>query len=475
MNQSSLSNQTPVAATPLTAWWRNLHHRATPMSVNVPVVVTVVTLTTMLAPLNSTMIAVALPQIMATLHVDLGRAGWLVTAYLIAMAALQPVAGKLGDQWGRRRLILGGLAYFGVVSLGALAANQLWLLLFFRVQQALAAAIALPNGMALIRELVPTQQRGRYLGLIGAATSFAAACGPALGGLLVGLLGWRAIFSVNLLLVVPALLVGWQVIPNQRRAEATGSFDLLGAILLSVTLSGLAWLLIAQRQVTTLLNAPLLIGGPLLLALMAGFFWYEARHNAPLLPVHFFRASTFAAANSAVATSNLAMYVTLLALPLLLSQRAGWSSTQTGLLLAAMSGMTALFAPWGGRLADQLGRRRPTVIGLTLFTLGLAPLAWTGGAVGMGWLVASLALTGIGLGISSAGLQTAALEAVPAGQAGTAAGLFSTSRYLGSIVGSAVLTLLLATSSGFTAVFCMVIVAAALSAIASLGIADSKR
>jgi len=101
---------------------------------------------TMLAPLNSTMIAVALPQVMAEFCADVSSVGWLVTSYLIAMAALQPVAGKLGDRLGRRRLILGGVAWLGVASLGAATASSMSSLLFFRVQQAIAGAIALPNG-----------------------------------------------------------------------------------------------------------------------------------------------------------------------------------------------------------------------------------------------------------------------------------------------------------------------------------------
>ena len=111
----------------------------------------------MLAPLNSTMIAVALPQLMGAFGVSLTSVGWLVTAYLIAMASLQPIAGKLGDRLGRRRLILGGLVYFGIASIGAATAFSFWSLLFFRVQQALSVAIVLPNGIALVREVVPAR------------------------------------------------------------------------------------------------------------------------------------------------------------------------------------------------------------------------------------------------------------------------------------------------------------------------------
>src|SRR5207244_3815014 len=124
-------------------------------------------LSTMLAPLNSTMIAVALPSIMAEFGASVAAAGWLVTGYLIGMAALQPVAGKLGDRFGRRRFILVGLAYFGLASLGATLATSLEMLIFFRIQQAIAGAVALPNGTALVREVLPPERRASGFGMVG--------------------------------------------------------------------------------------------------------------------------------------------------------------------------------------------------------------------------------------------------------------------------------------------------------------------
>lgn len=431
----------------------------------------VVILTTMLAPLNSTMIAVALPQIMRDLAADVGQAGWLVTAYLIAMAALQPVAGKLGDRFGRRRLMLSGLLYFGLASVGAALATHWLLLLLFRVQQAIAGALAFPNGTALIREVIPAHQRGRYSGWIGSAAALAAASGPPLGGMLAGWLGWRALFSLNLLLVIPALWVGWQVLPRQRRATGSVRFDWVGSLLLSTLLSGTAWVLIAQRQVTTLLNLPLLLSVPALLLLAGLLFWYEASQHDALLPLTLFRARAFAAANGAIATSNLAMYVTLLALPLLLQQR-GWASAQTGLVLATMSGMTALCSSWGGRLTDQWGRRWPAVIGLGSLAVGLLPLAMTGETIAPPLLIGGLALAGAGLGLSAAAIQTSALEAVGLAQTGMAAGVFSTSRYLGSILGSAAMTALLAAPAGFMGVFVMAAGAALLATLVSLALQD---
>ena len=145
-------------------------------------VVLTVTLATMLAPLNSTMIAVAMPDIMRHFDAGIATAGWLITAYLVAMASLMPLAGKIGDRFGRRRFVLGGLALFGLASLAAAAAPNLSLLLLFRVLQAVAGALIVPNGAALLRLAVPELRRGRSFGLLGAGVGLAAGLGPPIGG-----------------------------------------------------------------------------------------------------------------------------------------------------------------------------------------------------------------------------------------------------------------------------------------------------
>jgi MFS family permease len=139
-----------------------------------------------------------------------------------------------------------------------------------------------------------------------------------------------------------------------------------------------------------------------------------------------------------------------------------------------LSGAMVVCSPLGGRLADRVGRRWPTVIGLALLTLGVLPLVLAGGDIAIPLLIASLGVAGLGLGLSSAGMQTAAIEAVGPREAGVASGVFSTSRYIGSIVGSSLLAGLLGVSgsSGFRIVFVMVVAAALLSALAALALRD---
>ncbi|MCC6627434.1 MAG: MFS transporter [Chloroflexi bacterium] len=425
-------------------------------------------LATVLAPLNSTMIVVALPRVMVDFGADLSTVNWLVTGYLICMAALQPVAGALGDRLGRRGLIVGGLVTFGLASVGAALAPTLPVLLVCRLLQGVAGALALPNAAALVRATVPAERRAASFGLIGSVAGLAAAVGPLTGGLALQLADWRAIFLVNVPLVVGALALATRV-SQPPRGRSAGPIDLAGAFVLGVALILAAVLLMGTRGPLALSPA---IGWPVLFGLAGLLAWHEARHPAPVLPWRLLANRGFAAAASAVATSNLAMYVTLLVLPLLLSQRADSTALLIGGLMTVLSAAMALATPFGGRLADRVGRRWPAVIGLTLLTVGLLPFAVIGASIavvpaGLGLLVA-----GVGLGLASASLQTAAVEAVGPESAGIAAGLFSTARYLGSIVGSSLMAGLLASAGGYTVIFIVVVLAAALSAFVSFGLRD---
>jgi MFS family permease len=467
-----------------------------------------VALGAMLVPLNSTMLAVALPEIARDLGADLLTASWLATAYLAVAAAGQPVAGRLGDRLGHRRMVLVGLVLFGLASLGATFAPGIGPLLLFRVLQAVAGAIVLPNGSALLGAALPATRRAGGFGLVGALLALAAAIGPPLGGALAGALGWRAIFGLNVALALPVLFVSWRspapapplrpdgalrteatVRSGLRRpdegtialspgppvasvGEAVGKgVDVAGAALLLAAVGGLVGLLMPDgRQ-----PLPRFLLGAAVVAVTAALLAREARHPDPVLDLRLFGDRSFAAASASIALSNLAMYSTLLAVPMLLTGRPGWTSLEIGLLLAVLMGGLVLCAPIGGRLADRAGRRWPTVAGLALLACAALPLAWPGGAVSTTLLVASLAAAGVGLGLSSPGVVAAALEAAGPEDAGAASGAFSMSRYLGGIVGAALLPGRLEPAlagEGFGPAFSLVAAAALLALLASLALHD---
>ena len=427
-----------------------------------------VALGAILAPLNSTMIAVALPRIVRDVHTSVGSAGWLVTSYLLALAVVQPGAGKLGDRHGRRVFVLGGLIVFGLASLGAAVAPSLALLIAFRVTQAISVAVVFPNGIGLIRETIPAERRGRALGIVGGSIALAACLGPPPGGLLLSFGGWHSIFWVNIPLVTAAILVAWRTLPLRTGARPATPFDWIGSLLLALVLGGAAGLVVESRHAPS----ALLPGIPLLALATFVFIRRELAHADPVFQPRFFTRRAFAAANAGVSSSNLAFYTMLLAIPILLSRHTHWSSLQVGLMLALLSAPTVVFSPIGGRLADRYGRRPPAIIGCLLLTASLVPLAVVPGITAYG-LSACLLLAGAGVGLSTAGMQASAVEAIDPEQAGVAAGLFSTCRYIGSFAGSIALARLLDGGhglAGFRAVFVIALAGAAVSVVATLAL-----
>ena len=425
-------------------------------------VLVTVALGTMLMPLNSTMVAVALPSIVHDLGSTLAASAWLVSGYLIAQAALQPLSGKLGDRYGRRPMIVYGLAAFALVSLGAALAPSLAVLIVFRVLQAASGALVFPNALGVIREMLPEHRRGRAFGTLGSAIGVAAAAGPPLGGALVGLGGWRAIFLVNLPWIAVALSLALRTVPKECVPVPCGPFDTIGAVALSVLLAAAAWLL-NPGDVPAWLPP---VGVAALAGMAVVFVRYELRRSDPVLQPRFLRVRAFAAATASVGLSNLAMYGTLLAVPVLLSRRAGWSEVQIGLALAAMSLPMAVLSPIGGRLADHAGRRTAAVAGLTLLSAALVPLVLGGEDVAAPILIGSIALVGAGIGLSSAAVQAAGMEALEPRDAGIAAGIFATGRYMGGIAAASIVASLASASGARFSLLFAIEVAAALASLA---------
>jgi EmrB/QacA subfamily drug resistance transporter len=400
-----------------------------------------VALGTMLAPLNSTMIAVAIPSLLGDFNRPLAWGAWIVTSYLVAMAAVQPLGGSLGDRYGQRRLFLIGLTLFLVATVTAALSWRIEVLLVARTVQAIAGAAAIPNGTALVRSLVAPERRGRAFGNVGAAIAVAAGLGPPIGGILTAALGWRWIFAANLLLLAPALILGWRL-PKDASSSQPRRFDLLGAALLTLGLVSL----VLSMTIWRLPNAPLLLA-PVFGCIAAGTLLALVRHSGrspnPVLNLALLRARGFTPAVATVLLSNLTMYTLLLSLPLFLTAWSLWNSARVGLLLAGLSLPIIVFSPLGGRLSDNLGRRAPAVLGTSLITAGTLPFllvypSWT-------WLLylVPLVCIGAGLGLSMAPVQTTAIETAPYSQTGQASGLFSTMRYLGSILGSSIMAAVL--------------------------------
>lgn len=343
-----------------------------------------------LVPLNSTMIAVALPTIADDFEISVGRASILITVYLVAMLLGQPLSGRLSDRVGDRRSVNMALVGFGVFSVACAAAGSFGILVAARGGQAAFASALSPSVQSLLRSGTALERRGRTFGILGSVLGVGAASGPVVGGVLTEIFGWQAIFLVNLPVVVVALVVSIRVgVVGGDTSVASVEVVSEGRILNRV----------------------------------------------------------FNASFSAQALSTMAQYTLLLLTPIILTAR-GWESGSIGLVLSALTVGMIVFGPIGGRAGDRSGRRRPTLAGLVVAMVAMAVLLWAGADVGTGLLVAVLTLFGIGLGVAVPNFMTAALESVPHSRTGSAAGVLSMSRYVGSITTSLAVAAFVATDGG---------------------------
>jgi EmrB/QacA subfamily drug resistance transporter len=389
-------------------------------------------LAALLAPLNSTIIAVALPSIAQAFDSPAAVVTrWLVTAYLVVSIVAQSPAGKMADLWGGSRVLTLGRTLFGAGALVAVLSPTLPILGAGRVLMALGGALSIPTVFAQLRRSVPHERRGRVFGIFGAIMGAAAAAGPVLGGFLTTRYGWHSVFIVN----VPVVLLSFLLEPPRAntnpRPPMAGykpalHFDFLGSTLLGVAVL----LLVAAVE-----RGPWFIAAAIVA--IAAFVIRELRASDPVLDVRLFTHASFAAGSAIVALQNLAMYSMLFLLPFFLA-RAGGAPSATGRMLLLFTVGMVLASPLGGRLSDAIGARSVACAGALLATGGALLFVMRGASM----LVPSIILMGIGIGIATSPSQAAALSAIPASQAGVASGALSTMRYVGGVVGSGLVALL---------------------------------
>ena len=400
-----------------------------------------------LAPLNSTMIAVALPQIRDDFGLTRGSVGWLISAYLIAMAVSQPVAGRLGDQLGRGRVVRVGLMLFIGASVVTSFAPTFQILIVLRVVQAVVGAGLIPNAMALIREHAPPGELGRLNGFNAAAIATAAGVGPLLGAAALAVGTWRFVFPASLPFALGALVLLPRLGLETRRATAGVRSDWFGTAQYAALLVWLTALLAGSEGG---LSGPWLLPAWSAFVLSLGvFIWRQSVSPAPAASWGLFRVRSFAAASAQVLLTNLAMYTTLLMVPFLVSDVLGGGPGASGLLLGTMALFMGLAAPLGGRLSDLRGRRLAAQVGGAMVLMAaLLLVASLQAGVTFGQMAALLMMLGAGVGIGTGAANTAAIESAPRALAGAAAGTSSMMRYVGSIVGAGVLAASLNAGNG---------------------------
>jgi EmrB/QacA subfamily drug resistance transporter len=400
------------------------------------------------AVLDQTILATALPTIAS----DLGRlsdVSWVVTAYVVAAAALTPLWGKLGDRHGRKLLLEIALVMFVSASALCGAAQDISQLIALRAVQGAAAGGLMALAMAVVGDLVSPRERGRYQGYIAAAFAAATVIGPLLGGLLVDHASWRWVFYANLPVGVAALAglrLRLQAAESERPEQpldASGAALIAGAtsaFMLTCVWGGdrYAW---GSAQILALIAATMFLVGALVLR--------ERRAADPIVPLNMLRTPTVAVASAALFLAIATMFAVTVFVPLLLQTTTGASPTQAGLLLIPMMLGITLSTTLSGRRIARTGRyKRFPIAGLALMTIALVLLAAVAGersraATGLG-----LAIFGLGFGMVTQVLIVAVQNSVERRELGVATAATGFFRALGGGVGAAVLGAVFAAGAG---------------------------
>lgn len=390
--------------------------------------------------LDVTIINVAVPSITADLHASLGDIAWVVNGYVLVLAVMLITSGRLGDVWGPRNLFLGGTALFTLSSAACGLAQDPGQLIAGRVLQGLGAASLLPQTMATIIAVFPREKRGTALGVWGSITGIATVVGPTLGGLLVTAAGWRWVFLVNVPVGLAVLVLGplllADVRPGRRSRVDLGGVLLSGAGLLLLTYG----LTEGPRHHWGTVRGPVTVPGVIALGLvfLLLFLLGQRRRQGrdPLVPFELFRDRDYALMNGVMVLVSAAVVGVYLPLSLHLQNDLGYSALGAGLLLAPQAVISALAAPYAGRLADRHGGRRVLTAGLALFTLGTAGIPLVA-HLGGPWYAyqPGLVVAGFGIGGTFGPLQSVATHGIAPGLAGAASGVINSNRQFGSVLG----------------------------------------
>jgi EmrB/QacA subfamily drug resistance transporter len=391
----------------------------------------------LLAALDQTIVATALPTIAGDLH-GLSHISWVVTAYLLASTVSTPLWGKLGDLYGRKTFFEASIVIFLIGSALAGLSHSMFELIAFRAVQGIGGGGLLTGAQTIVADVVPARERGRYQGLFGSVFGVTSVLGPLIGGFFVDNLSWRWVFYVNIPIGAVALAVVAAVLPGHLR-RAQHKIDYLGTVLLAGSATSLVLLTSLGGTTYAWGSAPIFIFGAAAVVLGAGFVWAESRAAEPVIPLRLFRNRVFSASSGVGFVVGFAMFGSIAYLPQYMQIVKGDSPTVSGLrLLPLMVGLltTSIIS---GRLVTRWGRYRVfPIVGTAVMTLGLYLLSHLGVTTNY-WLISLYMLVlGAGIGLSLQVLVVAVQNAVSYTDLGAATGGATFFRSIGGSFGTAI-------------------------------------
>jgi EmrB/QacA subfamily drug resistance transporter len=388
-----------------------------------------------MSPLDASIANVALPTIGRAFHTAVDNTEWVLIGYMLTTSSTLVLFGRLGDLWGQKRVYTLGFAIFGLSSLACAFAPSFWLLVGARAIQGIGSAMLMSSSPAIITDAFPSHQRGRAIGLNGAAVAVGLSTGPVLGGIIITYWDWRWIFLINVPIAIVALLVSAFVLRREERKEE--HFDFAGAAIAFTALFAVS--LALSRAHVWGWGSPPTIGALAYAALgVAAFLWLERRVAAPMLDLQLFENRTFAFSVLAATLYFCAVYCVIFTIPLSAQIALGRNGLQAGLLLLPISALNVVLAPIAGAASDRIPARYVSTAGATCFFLGCVLLALQPDSPAPWALYVSLFVAGAGTAVFSQPNNSTIMGAAPPNRRGIAAGILATARTTGQLLGISV-------------------------------------
>jgi EmrB/QacA subfamily drug resistance transporter len=384
--------------------------------------------------LDSTVVALALSSIRHDVGASAEGLQWMMNGYLLAITALVVTAGRLGDQFGRKRLFLTGMILFGLGSVLSGAAGDQSTLILGRLLQGVGAAPMLPLSLAIVCNVFPSDQQARALGTWAAISAIGLGIGPLAGGALVDL-DWRLIFWMNLPISLLGTAIVWIAAPESTDPGSRRKVDLPGLVTLAAGLTSIVLVLVQSRAWSGGALAALAVAG---IAFLGAFWRIEHRVADPIVDFSLFRNRPYFGASAAAFCLVGSYWAVMFFQPQYLQDVRGHSAVLSGLMILPITAPMIFVSPFSGRLIARFGARRLMTAGMALGTLGLLALTQTGPHSSYALLLAGYLPFGIALGLVYAPMSTAAMAAMPAEKVGVASGVLAMDRVMAGTIALAV-------------------------------------
>ena len=391
---------------------------------------------------DTTILNVALPTLGGAVHASTSELQWMVDAYVLIFAGLLLPAGALGDRYGRKRLLMIGLALFAAGSVVGALVHGPGQLIAVRAALGIGAAVITPISLAVLPVMFSEQERGRAVALVTMGIGLGIPLGPLVGGYLLKHYWWGSIFLVNVPAAVLALVAVALLLPESRD-PAGGRVDLLGGVLSTVGLVSFVYGIIEAPDRGW--GSPLVIGSLVLgVVLLAAFAVSQRRVAYPMIDLTLFRRPRFLLGSAAATLASFALFGVMFVVPQYLQLVRGTDALGSGLRLLPLMAGLIVSAALGERMVKAVGSKIPVATGMAVIAAGLVWGAFTTAGTGYGGVAAWLATIGLGTGLALAPAMDAVLGTLPPERAGSGSALTMTLRSTGGALGVAILGSVLA-------------------------------